>query len=253
MLERTDDFRALQYEFAAHIRDPEKAPAPSGIEDRRLGIYRELFYNNVEGFIAGSFPVLRSLIADDSWHVLIRAYFSSHRARTPYFPKLPQEFLLYLAADGNADQLPDFAEELAHYEWLELEAQLDNRDLFEVAVAATPQLLDGVPVLNPIARIHAYTYPVHRLSPEFLPSKPPAEPTYLVVYRDREDDVGFMALNPVTARLLELIATGERRSGRELLIQIAAEMQHPKPQTVVEGGMAILQELAQKDVVLGTQ
>ena len=54
-----------QYEFAAHIRDPEHKPAPDDIEDRRMGIYRELFYNNVEGFLSNSFPVLRKLMDDD--------------------------------------------------------------------------------------------------------------------------------------------------------------------------------------------
>ena len=40
-------FQDKQYEFAAHLRDPENVPAPDGIEDRRMGIYRELFYNNL--------------------------------------------------------------------------------------------------------------------------------------------------------------------------------------------------------------
>jgi hypothetical protein len=40
------EFQRKQYEFAAHIRDPEKNAAPPGIEDRRLAIYRDLFFNN---------------------------------------------------------------------------------------------------------------------------------------------------------------------------------------------------------------
>ncbi|NNG12205.1 MAG: DUF2063 domain-containing protein, partial [Halobacteria archaeon] len=56
------DFIRRQYEFAAHIRDPKHQPAPADVEDRRMGIYRELFYNNVEGFIAGTFPVLRRIL-----------------------------------------------------------------------------------------------------------------------------------------------------------------------------------------------
>ena len=44
-------FKKHQYEFTAHIRDPERNARPDGIEDRRMGIYRDLFYNNVEGFL----------------------------------------------------------------------------------------------------------------------------------------------------------------------------------------------------------
>src|SRR3546814_9823218 len=37
-----------QFRLSHHIRDPEHNPPPPGIEDRRLQIYRELFYNNLE-------------------------------------------------------------------------------------------------------------------------------------------------------------------------------------------------------------
>ena len=53
-------FAALQYAFAGHIRDPEHMPVPDGVEPRRMAVYRDLFYNNVENFIANSFPVLRA-------------------------------------------------------------------------------------------------------------------------------------------------------------------------------------------------
>ena len=58
------DFQKLQYAFAAHLRDPAAHPAPAGIEDRRLQIYRELFYNNVEGLLASNFPVIRRVLGD---------------------------------------------------------------------------------------------------------------------------------------------------------------------------------------------
>ena len=53
------EFQKLQAQLTAHIRNPALAAAPGGIEDRRLNIYRELFYNNIEGFLANAFPVVR--------------------------------------------------------------------------------------------------------------------------------------------------------------------------------------------------
>ena len=58
-------FIETQYQFAATIRDPENKPAPDNIEPRRMTIYRELFYNNIEGFIANGFPVLRQITIDE--------------------------------------------------------------------------------------------------------------------------------------------------------------------------------------------
>jgi hypothetical protein len=45
---------ALQRQFTAHIRDPQNAPAPEGIEDRRMAIYRDLVYSNMESFVASN-------------------------------------------------------------------------------------------------------------------------------------------------------------------------------------------------------
>ena len=62
----------LQKSFAAHIRDPQRVAAPEGVEDRRMEIYRDLFFNNIKNFISGNFPVLRTLYEDDARTTLCR-------------------------------------------------------------------------------------------------------------------------------------------------------------------------------------
>lgn len=74
-----------------------------------------------------------------------------------------------------------------------------------------------------------------------------------MVYRDRKDEVGFMVINPVTKRLLELISDNNNQSGEQLLLQIATEMSHPQPDVVIRGGADILQGLAKKDIITGTR
>ena len=122
-------FMQRQYEFAAHIRDPDNQPAPDDIEDRRMGIYRELFYNNVEGFLSSSFPVLRKLMDDASWHAMARDFYARHRCHSPLFLEIPREFLNYLQHEriDQADDLP-FLWELAHYEWVELALSVADSD-----------------------------------------------------------------------------------------------------------------------------
>jgi len=244
--------RALQYAFAAHLRDPSSAPAPAGVEDRRLAVYRDLFFNNVAAFMAGNFPVLRRILDEAAWQRLMRDYFARHRARTPLFPQMAREFVRYLETEREDPQDPPFLYELAHYEWVEAALAIDTAEIDAVSAAAAGDLLAGVPVMSPLAWPLAYRFPVHRISPEFQPQEPPAEPTYLVVYRDRGDEVGFMAMNPVAARLLELVAAGKGESGRALLERIAAELAHPEPEVVVAGGLSTLAQFRDLDIVLGT-
>ena len=246
-------FIDLQYQFTAHMRDPAHCPGPADVEDRRLNIYRDLLYKNVEGFMSNGFPVLRSLTDDTRWHAMMRDYFSRHQARTALFPKMPQEFLQYLADERDDPEDPPFMRELAHYEWLEVEVSLDARELDEVVVNDDLDLIDGCPVPNPVIRPQSYTFPVHRISPDVRPQTAPEEPTYLVVYRNRNDEIGFMELNAVSARLLELILRDDGKPAREMLAVIAAELEHPDPAVVIEGGRTILQTFLDKDIVLGTR
>jgi len=253
-METTPEFTRRQYEFAAHIRDPEHKPSPADVEDRRMAIYRELFYNNVEGFLSNTFPVLRELYEDKQWHAMARDFFAHHQAQTPLFLEIPREFLGWLKNErtGQADDLP-FLYELAHYEWVELALSISEETLDQAGVNPEGDLLTGIPVLSPLAWHIAYRYPVHNIGPDFLPDSPGKNPTFLVVYRDAADEIGFLEINPVTKRLLELITADDNKTGEQLLQTIATELSHPQPEVVVNGGMDILNNLLKKNILLGTK
>jgi hypothetical protein len=245
-------FKKHQYDFTAHLRDPERNPAPEGIEDRRIGIYRDLLYNNIEGFIANGFPVLRSIYSDDDWHKMVRDFFAHHQCTTPYFLEISQEFLDYLQSEREPQQEdPQGLLELAHYEWVELALMVADEETDLNGIDPNGGLLAEHPVLSPLAWPLAYQYPVHRMGPDYLPATPPDQPTYLVVYRNRNDEVKFLEINAVTARLINLLQENPEITGELALGQIAQEMQHPNPALVIEGGLSALQELQRYGIVLG--
>jgi hypothetical protein len=210
-----------QFAMAQYLRNPAVAPAPEGVEQRRLNIYQRLVYNNIESFISTGFPVLRSLYGDADWHALVRAFIERHPCHTPYFLEIGQEFLQFLLEEyprGEAD--PVFLTELAHYEWVELALDVAQEEVPPAAACDDP--LAAIPRLSPLAWLLSYQYPVHRIGPGFKP-RSPAAPTYLVVYRDRGDSVRFMELNAVSARLVELTRDNNSASGAALLDKLAAE------------------------------
>ena len=244
----------LQTRFAAHIRNPESNPAPGDVEDRRMGIYRDLFFNNLRNFLSKNFPVLKQLYSDAGWAQLVREFFTEHRAQTPLFPELPREFLKYLQDQRQGREGdPPFMLELAHYEWVELALDLDEQDFDTIPADPQGDLMSGIPVLSPLAWPLSYTFPVHRIRPDFQPTEAPPEPTHLLVYRDRGDKVRFMQLNPVTALLVQWLKEDRGMSGHDLLKAVAEALEHPHPEVVIEGGKELLQDLQQRDVILGTR
>lgn len=250
---------AQQTSFAAHLRDPSAAPAPAGIEDRRLQIYRELFYNNIESLLAGNFPVIRSLRGDAAWHALVRDFYREHRCHTPLFPEIGREFLRYLETRQQRDAGdPPFLLELAHYEWVELALSLDDTDLTALDVARDGDLLDGVPLPSPLAWPLAYRWPVQGIAPGHLPDAPPEHPTFLLVLRDRDDHVRFKQVDALAYSLLQALHANlaldpqERRTGRHLLDQLATQFAAGDRAGFIASGAALLQQLHARDAVLGT-
>jgi len=248
------DFKRIQYEFAAYIRNPLKNSKPKNIEDRRLAIYSELFYNNVEDFIASGFPVLRTLYTDEDWHAMIRDYFSRHKAKTPHFQEMAKEFVAFLQDEFQTrDCDPPFMLELAHYEWMETAVYVSTDVIEDDGVNLKGDLLDEPVVISPLAWLLTYQWPVHEISVDHRPDVQCADPTLIIIYRDRAGEVGFMQVNPVTARLFELLDNDNKDiTGRQALEQIATELQHPQPEVIVNGGLDTLRLLRKKDIVLGT-
>lgn len=248
-------FDAVQRAFARHLRDPDHAPPPDDIEPRRMKVYRELFFNNLSSLLAGTYPVLHAILGPARWGALVRDFMVRHQARTPLFTEVPQELLRFLQ-ETRQDELgdPPFMLELAHYEWVELALQVAPDPPAADDVDRQGDLLAGTPVVSPLAWPVAYDWPVHRLSVDHQPTTPPAQPTFLVVFRDRDDAVRFMEINAVTARLLELANTADAgRCGRDLLTQIAQELGHPDASAVISGGAQTLEMLRDHGVLLGTR
>ena len=242
------EFQRYQFEFAAHIRDPGAHPRPAGVDARRMKIYNELLYNNVEGFLLACFPVLRQVLGARKWARLVRAFFSTHRSRAPYFRQIPDEFVQFLQNEWTPPAgYPPYLLALAHYEWIELVLSVSNRSP-DCPVDATGDLLNSVPVLNPVLANLRYDWPVQRIAPRRKVQ--PAE-TWLLVFRDAADRVQFTEINAFTARLLALLESGTL-SGRAALEHIATESRHPDPALILQTGTALLENLRARGAIVGT-
>lgn len=248
------NFQTQQYRFTAYLRDPANTPVPGDIEPRRINVYRELVYNNLESFISNSFPVIRSIYSDDNWHRMVRDFLARHECHTPYFLEISREFIDYLENEREPQpEDPAGLVELAHYERVELVLDIAEDEVDMETIDANGNLLEGRPVVSPLAMSLVYEYPVHKMGPGYLPEEAPETPTCLVVYRNRHDDVKFLEINPVTTRLIHIINENTALTGYAALRQIATEMNHPEPETVINGGLYTLQELQQLSVILGIQ
>jgi hypothetical protein len=250
------NFQDIQKAFAAHIRNPEKNPMVGGIEARRAKIYSELFYNNVESFVARAFPVIKKIFGDDAWHKMLREFLETHSCQSPYFQDIAEEFLHYLQQERNTENDPPFLLELAHYEWSELVLEVSQKEIPETGFNPEGNLLRSQIVISPLVWVLHYQWPVHQISPEFQPDSS-EQAFFLIVYRNRNDQVRFMESNAVSARLLNIIQEQSELTGTLAIEALSKELEahgHNIDLTqLLEHGEQTLNALREKDIILGTR
>lgn len=226
-----ENLRNFQLSFGQYLRDPDAVKLPAGINPSRVKIYENLLFNNVKGFIDTCFPVCKKMMGEATWQELARAFFRDWRAKSPYFHEIPNEFLHYLQAYEKLDQLPPWFLELAHYEWVELavdvaedkiESRKDQHCVKQGHAVESEASLTPLIVCNPAMQNVSYSWPVHKISAEYIPSAP--EAAFLVVYRNCDLQVQFSEVNPATSVMLSIIEQQKDGIKRDNLVEAMHEV-----------------------------
>lgn len=239
-------FQTHQAAFAAYIRNPAKNLLPIGAKPERMEMYRELFFNNIEGFLSANFPVLRSLFDEKTWCDFVQDFFANHVCTTPHFSEIPEEFLAYLQNERKKqDDLP-FLTELAHYEWVEMALSISHETVekHEFENLTTSKLK-----LSPLAVALAYQFPVHKISAQFVPLES-EQPIFLIVYRNENDVVQFLEITPLTFQLLQLIENTPQQLAENYFVELVNLAPTFTLETLKEKGLEILEDFVKRGVIV---
>lgn len=237
-------FQQVQQDFVAYLRAPQQSVKPGDVAQERLDVYRELLFNNVSGFVSSAFPVLKSLYSEQAWQQRLQLFFAGYRCENPFFLSIAKSFLDFLQ---NQYQLQSddavFMLELAHYEWLELELATCKAEPGTVVASVSQNRLQ----LSALASVQAYQYPVHQICQEFQPAEP--QVSFLLIHRNSEDEVKFIALNQLTTLLLQLLQQQPGITLSELVEQLSPYVPQLAPSQLLTGAEQILADFAGKGIV----
>lgn len=248
------DFIRIQSKFTANVREPSRFPLPEGVAQDRMSIYQEMVLKNIHSTLSRAFPIMRSLYEDEMWMEIMQDFLAIHKPKRPTRHGLPEEFLHYLSYVRNTPEDPPWLYELAHYEWVELAIDLSPMSLADVPHRFEGNLLNDIPVVSPLAWLLLYKFPVHIIKPGVDLHTEHATPTYLIAYRNWQDKVDFLRINDYTYALLHLLQQDDNvLTGREALMELVSISDHPNPQTVIQGGGLLLDDLRERHIILGTK
>lgn len=245
------DFKSVQRQFLAHLRDPNQ-PLPLGFAPEGVALYADLLYNKFHDSLTLCFPVTYTLLGEEAWQQLLKGFIARHQCVSPYYRQIPDEFIQYLQTEWDNDTGLPYLPELAHFEWVEM--VLAVADEGEMAVYSGPitDWLACRPIFAPVLQLLHYSYPVQYLNESHQPATPPEQATHILGFRDADDAVQFIELNPATARLLEIL-TGTDYTVGEAIQQVARELQHPEPSVLFAFGIEALTDLMHHGAILGAR
>ena len=176
-----------QQRFAQAIREGEAA---DGLPQDRLNVYIRLIRNNIHSFIDRCYIETPQYLDSGEWGRLKEGFIRDARAQTPYFQEIAGEFLQYCQSLPLSDDLLALMD-FEHTQLLAEVAQTDSQ-------ASLADSDDLAYTLSPAAFVRRYQYDVTDELQE-------AE-TAVLVWRDKEDDVMYQALDDFDALLLETLA-----------------------------------------------
>jgi hypothetical protein len=207
-MSQTPLFQQQQRQFLHYLRQPHVAQLPAGFTPERLAVYADLLYNKFDESLTACFPVMHRILSPADWRALLLDFIAEHHCLSPYYRQIPDEFVQYLQQERDrADDLP-FLAELAHFEWIELQLSIFESESITIQPLTREQLLAGIPVFAPVMQLLHYQWPVQNIGPNSLLTEPPAAATHILGFRDSDDQVQFIALNPATAYLIERLHNG---------------------------------------------
>lgn len=241
-----ESLKQFQSQFSTDLRTlsvQNSAVAPA----RPGGIYEQLLFNNLRGFIDKCFPVAQTIISPEKWLELEKSFYRNWHCQSPVFQNIPYEFYEYILSQTEQLQLPRFLPQLMHYEWLELDIDLNKSVVTKPKVSFTEE---SEIYVNPTLVAAHYQWPVHTISQNSVPEE--ELETHLLVFRNYAHSVNFIEINAMTAALVKLMQDQPNRTITDTLETFAATNTHIDRELVLSFGKQLIVDLIAQNAVIVT-
>ena len=243
-------FQLIQLSFTEYLRGSGSKDTAEAQKSRRQEIYRDLVYKNINHCIADVFPITKNFFTESEWEILIREFIRVHRLQTPYFLEICQEFLVYFMHTRKLLQTdPPFALELAHFEWIQLAVDIADTNIPECLHNSAPSG-NSLWKASPLVVGLTYFYPVHLIDEYYLPKGPGVQPTYLLVYRNKNDDLNVLETDNLSLRIIQLLQAHENINRTQIYQFLTVELGDHKSDIILTRIWPILCLFAEKEIIL---
>jgi hypothetical protein len=228
--------------FAKEPREDDLT-ALGGMRDRWL-VYRHMVRARLRGMIANALSRTVAALGEEAWASWFDRWLDEAPPRTRYIREIVPELLDFSLPRWERDaSIPPWLIELARLESARWEIGYTD----ERAPTAGELAFDKVPVLSAAVQVLRFAHPVHEKRDAY-----PEQPTQLCVYRRADDKTAVWAIDSFTAGILESFAAGDRTI-TDTVKSVAARLEIPLDEKLVQRIGTVLAELVQRGILLGAR
>jgi hypothetical protein len=221
----------------------------------RLNVYRQLPRNGMKGCVQEFLPrtIARLDAIDEGATISFAREFSAWLAgpgpRSRYLRDLPREFVTWAAPRWlETPEIPNYLADLARHELVDFAVAAAPRDPPRSPVEASFSLEGHLRFAESAQLVH-YQHAVHELpSDEDDRSAPRAEPTHLLVYRDKRYKPRYLRLSALASEVVERLQN-RGCCVREALVEGAQAAGEALDNEVLGRLSALLADLSERGIV----
>ena len=194
-----------------------------GFEAQRIKHYRRLIFNLIDDAIRSTFEKSFELLDNTDADFLIQHFIKNNNCQSPYFWKMPKEFLLFVEQYHQHFFDKYFLlHNLMQLEWYKIELFMDADKNDFSTLTTDGDLLTNKLVLNKDVAILHFHYPVHLKETNAI-SPADKQDYFCCMHRNTKDDeVYLMDISPLFVRWIEM-SHEENLSLNEFLNRISTE------------------------------
>lgn len=178
-------------------------------------LYRRLVRHRIEDILIRALPLFFGHLSAQEKEDLISCFLSEHGIKTPYYLKIPHEFLDFLM--HNEGWGHTYLIELADYEFLHYDLLFQENYKIPPMANREKLFLECKPVLNPNIALRHYQFPIHEIqNSQQIPTQ---KLTWLCIYRHPTSfDIHDFILNEKNFTWARALMANQEQSIGELFL-----------------------------------
>jgi hypothetical protein len=198
----------------------------------------------LEEVLSGVFVRSKAMLGESLWLELIEHFHFSWLKEVEQQNELFDEFVEFLQAMPEVEDLPDWLADLARFECVMWEVRANQTPPWGATQGQRDDLLARFDINSTLREAH-FDWPVHQICAGFQPYEPMR--TVLWVQRDASHELQVIEGDLFGTQLLELLRDG--LTEQEALTSMARWLEHDAPETFIDEATSVVNRLIQEGVI----